>query len=149
MKRLRKFLFLPFFLIIFLIPVTTLVITDENHSYTGILGEKEIEITYIHSVQRSEIVEILKANKTGLYVAEMWWKDFGAGLPEDIQYSENGYYVKKVNIPLGKSLSFWFISSNQAKIAVNKEVILSPTEDILVNFKVKRCPIILILIGRC
>ncbi|RKX47102.1 MAG: DUF1850 domain-containing protein, partial [Thermotogae bacterium] len=78
-----------------------------------------------------------------------WWKDFGAGLPEDIQYSENGYYVKKVNIPLGKSLSFWFIPPNHAKISVNEEVILSPTKETLVNFNVKKCPLILAIVRRC
>ncbi|MCD6189086.1 MAG: DUF1850 domain-containing protein [Thermococcus sp.] len=145
----RRFLFLLPFLIILLFPVNVLVISDGAHSYVGLLGEKEIKIAYIHSVQRSEIIEELKVNKTGLYGIGMWWKDFGAGLPEDIQYSENGYYVKKVNIPLGKSLSFWFIPLNHAKISVNEEVILSPTKETLVNFNVKKCPLILAIVRRC
>ncbi len=79
------------------------------HLMTIFWGEKNITIFYIHSVERSEIYEGLKVNRTGIYAVEMKWKDFGAGLPEDIQYMENGYYVKKINIYLGKSLDFWFI----------------------------------------
>ncbi|WP_232054700.1 DUF1850 domain-containing protein [Thermococcus sp. 2319x1] len=149
MNLLKRFLFLFPSLIILLFPANVLVISDGVHSHTSFLGEKEIKISYIHSVQRSEIIEELKANKTGLYVTEMWWKDFGAGLPEDLQYLENGYYVKKVNISLGKSLSFWFIPLNHAKISVNEEVILSPTKETLVNFNVRKCPLILVIIGRC
>ena len=132
-----------------LFPINALVISDGNHSYVALLGEKEVWINYIHSVQRSEITEILKANKSGFYVTEMRWKDFGAGLPEDIQYTENGYYVKRVNIPLGKDFSFWFIQLNQANISVNNESILTPTTETLVNFEVKRCPLLLAIIRRC
>jgi len=146
---LKRFLFLLPFLMILLFPANVLIISDGTHSYVSLLGEKDIKIAYIHSVQRSEIIEELKANKTGLYVTGMWWKDFGAGLPEDIQYSEDGYYVKKVNILLGKSLSFWFIPLNHAKISVNEEVILSPTKETLVNFNVKKCPLILVIMRRC
>lgn len=149
MNLLRRFLFLLPFLTILLFPVNVLVISDGAHSYVDFLGEKEIKIAYIHSVQRSEIIEELKVNKTGLYLIGMWWKDFGAGLPEDIQHSENGYYVKKVNIFLGKSLSFWFIPLNHAKISVNEEVISSPTKETLVNFNVKKCPLILAIVRRC
>ncbi|NJE25409.1 DUF1850 domain-containing protein [Thermococcus sp. MV5] len=145
----RVFLFLLLFLVVLFIPVNTLVITEGNHSYVGFLGEKEIKISYTHSVQRSEIVEILKVNKSGIYVTEMRWKDFGAGLPEDVQYMENEYYVKKVNIFLGKNLDFWFIPLNQVKISVNEEVILAPAKETLVNFKVKKCPLMLTVIRRC
>ncbi|HIH73046.1 MAG TPA: DUF1850 domain-containing protein [Thermococcaceae archaeon] len=145
----KGFLFLLPFFAILLFPVDVLIISDGTHSYVGLLGEKDVEITYIHSVQRSEVIEELKVNKTGIYAIGMLWKDFGAGLPEDVQYSESGYYVKKVNIPLGKSLSFWFIPLNHAKIIVNKDVVLSITKEALVNFNVKKCPLILAIMGRC
>ncbi|WP_204247197.1 DUF1850 domain-containing protein [Thermococcus celer] len=132
-----------------LFPVNVLIVSDGNSSHDYILGEKNITIFYIHSVERSEIYEGLKVNRTGIYAVEMKWKDFGAGLPEDIQYMENGYYVKKINIYLGKSLDFWFIPLNRAQISVDGSIIFAPKTETLMKFEVKRCLLIQALLGRC
>jgi len=139
------------FLLLFplLIPVHVLVVSDGHSSRVYYLGDVTVEIDYIHSVGRSEIREVLEANSSGLYAKEMWWKDFGAGLPEDIQYMEDGFYVKKINIPLGKSLDFWFIPINRAKIKVNGETVFAPKIETLMKFRVKRCLLIETLVGRC
>lgn len=113
MKFLKKFLFLFIFLVIFIFPVNVIVVTYGDYSHVELLGEKEIKIAYIHSVERSEVVEILKANKSGLYTVEMWWKDFGAGLPENFQYVRDGYYVKKLTLLLG--ILSLFASSHSIK----------------------------------
>ncbi|WP_084593912.1 DUF1850 domain-containing protein [Palaeococcus ferrophilus] len=152
MRSLRRPLPLLFaFLLVLplLIPVHALVVSDGHSSRVYRLGDVRVEIDYIHSVERSEIREVLEANSSGLYAKEMWWKDFGAGLPEDIQYMEDGFYVKKINIPLGKSLDFWFIPLNRAEIKVNGETIFAPKEETLMRFRVKRCPLFETLVGRC
>ncbi|ASI99840.1 hypothetical protein A3L02_09830 [Thermococcus celer Vu 13 = JCM 8558] len=148
MNRPFYFFILAFFLMI-LFPVNVLIVSDGNSSHDYILGEKNITIFYIHSVERSEIYEGLKVNRTGIYAVEMKWKDFGAGLPEDIQYMENGYYVKKINIYLGKSLDFWFIPLNRAQISVDGSIIFAPKTETLMKFEVKRCLLIQALLGRC
>ncbi|WP_236627003.1 DUF1850 domain-containing protein [Palaeococcus pacificus] len=132
-----------------ILPFNVLIISNGDSSHTYLLGEKTVTISYIHSVQRSEIVEVLKANGSGLYAVEMKWKDFGAGLPEDIQYTEDGYYVKRINIYLGKSLSFWFIPFNQAKIKVGSKLVFAPTEETVMEFKVKKCLFLFAILGRC
>jgi hypothetical protein len=149
LKRPLPLLFAFLLIFLMLTPVHVLVVSDGHSSRVYHLGDVKVEIDYIHSVERSEIKEVLEANSSGLYAKEMWWKDFGAGLPEDIQYMEDGFYVKRINIPLGKNLDFWFIPINRAEIKVNGETVFAPKIETLVKFKVKRCLLMEILIGRC
>jgi hypothetical protein len=149
LRRPLPILFVFLLLAPLLIPSHALVISDGHSSRVYRLGDVRVEIDYIHSVERSEIREVLEANSSGLYAREMWWKDFGAGLPEDIQYMEDGFYVKKINIPLGKSLDFWFIPVNHAEISVNGELAFAPKNETLMRFRVKRCILLETLVGRC
>ncbi|NJE42613.1 DUF1850 domain-containing protein [Thermococcus sp. GR7] len=125
------------------------MISDGVSKSVFLLGDVNVTIKYVHSVQRSEVIEVLKVNRSGIYAEEMRWRDFGAGLPEDIQSTENGYYVKKINIPLGESLDFWFIPLNSAEIWVNGKLVFSPRRETLVEFEVKECSLFEIAIGRC
>jgi len=143
-KFLYFFIFIVPLAIVAFYPMNIIVISDGENSYEFNLGEDGINITifYIHSVERSPVYEVLHVNKTGIYAVEMRWKDFGAGLPEDFQYIENGFYVKKINIYLGKSLSYWFIPINQAQITINGETIFNPEKDTLITFKVENTTLI-------
>nr|WP_209477679.1 DUF1850 domain-containing protein [Thermococcus stetteri] len=148
----KSFLFLAFFLILLVFSVadrSVLVITDGKAEKVYPLGEHEITIEYIHSVERSEVVETLEVNRSGIYATGMKWKDFGAGLPEDFQEWNGSWYEKKINIYLGKSLDYWFIPLNQANITVDGSRAFAPRSDTLIKFRVKSCPILLITIGRC
>jgi len=145
----KAFLLLSLLVFAFVFPVHTLVIQDKEASYTTILGTAWMSIEYNHSVEHSEVIEIIEVNSSGMFVRKMLWKDFGAGLPEDIQGMEGDYYYKIVDQPLGKSLDYWFIPFNRAKIIVDNKTVLTPKGPELVHFRVKRCPIILILVGRC
>jgi len=142
-------LFLFPLIIVLLFPVNSLVIKDNESSYTGILGTVWLRIEYNHSVEHSEVVEIIEVNSSGMFVRKMLWKDFGAGLPEDIQGRAGDYYYKLIDQPLGRSLDYWFIPFNRAKIIVNNRTVLRPKGPELVHFRVERCPLILVLIGRC
>jgi len=141
LKKLFLFfiLIVPLFVVIFY-PVPSLSISDGNSSFRFTLHGDGINITifYIHSVERSPVYEVLRVNKTGIYAIEMRWKDFGAGLPEDFQYiDDHGFYVKKINIYLGKTLQYWFIPENNAKIIVGDKVVFAPDKDTLITFKVE------------
>jgi len=141
-----SFLIFFAFLIFSLIPSHALIVSDGYSSRVYRLGDAKIEIDYIHSVARSEVREVLEVNSSGIYAKEMWWKDVGAGLPEGFKYIKDGFYVKKINIPLGKSLNFWFIPLNKAEIKVNGEIVFAPKEKTLIKFRVKRCILLEILI---
>jgi len=148
LNRLFYFFILAVLLVVFF-PVNVLIVSDGNLFHDYILGEKNVTIFYIHSVERSEVYEGLKINRTGIYATEMRWKDFGAGLPEDVQYMEKDYYVKKINIYLGKNLEFWFIPLNKAQISVDGSLIFAPKTETLMKFEVKRCLLVQALVRRC
>ncbi len=149
----KSFLFLTFFLILLVFSVaerSVLVITDgKAEKVYPPLGEHEITIEYIHSVERSEVIETLVVNRSGIYATGMKWKDFGAGLPEDFQDWNGSWYEKRINIYLGKSLDYWFIPVNQANITVDGSLAFAPRSDTLIKFQIKSCPILLTAIGRC
>jgi len=147
---LKKALLVFFILVmLFFVPVNSLVIEDRERSYATPLGEVWLRIEYNHSVEHSEVIEIIEVNSSGMFVRKMLWKDFGAGLPEDIQGREGDYYYKLVDQPLGKSLDYWFIPFNRARIIVNNRTVLTPRGPELVHFRVKTCPLLLVIIGRC
>lgn len=135
--------------VISLFPVNCFVVSDGLHEKVYSAGSHNVTIKYIHSVERSTVIEVLHVNSSGIYAKEMWWKDFGAGLPEDIQFMKNGFYVKKINIPLGKSLDFWFLPLNRAKIYVDGHLEFKPSSDTLIHFQVKKCMLIQKIVGRC
>ncbi len=125
-------------------PVEKLTISDGSSTHTFLLNDDGINITifYIHSVEKSPIYEVLKANASGIYAIEMRWQDFGAGLPEDFQYVKDGFYVKKIDVYLGKSLNYWFIPQNHAKIWVNGVLIFTPQKEGLIKFDVEESMLI-------
>ncbi|WP_199920005.1 DUF1850 domain-containing protein [Thermococcus piezophilus] len=146
-RRTLSFFVIAMFIILFL-PVKAVEISFDGGVHFYPPGST-IEITYIHSVERSTVVEVLVANTSGFYAVEMKWKDFGAGLPEDIQGTVGDYYVKHVSDYLGEDFSYWFIPLNHVNITVNGSPVLnSPEKALLVNFRIKRVPLILTLIGR-
>ena len=145
----RKALFLFILLLLMGFPLKSLVISQSGHSQVFILGDKWLRIQYNHSVEHSEVIEIIEANRRGMFVREMLWGDFGAGLPEDIQGLKDGYYYKKIDQPLGDSLDYWFIPFNRPEIIVDNETVIVPRTPGLVHLKIKTCPVILVLIRRC
>jgi len=145
----RAFLVLFLLAILFSVPINAFVIWDKEESCVFPLGEVWLRIEYNHSVEHSRVIEIIEVNSSGMFVRKMLWKDFGAGLPEDIQGIEGDYYYKLIDQPLGKSLDYWFIPFNRAMIMVNNKTVLTPKGPELVHFRVKKCPLLLVTIGRC
>ena len=148
-KALSFFAVILVFLLPFL-PVKAVEITVDGESHVYPPGST-IEISYIHSVERSTVIEVLVANDSGFYAVEMKWKDFGAGLPEDIQNLTDGFYVKKTRDYLGREFRYWFIPINHANITVDGSPVIVNSDggrQIAVDFRIKRVPLIMKLIGR-
>ncbi|ASJ00243.1 DUF1850 domain-containing protein [Thermococcus gorgonarius] len=149
----RRFLFLTALLVFLILSLTlprkVLIINDGKLEKIYPLGSHLLVVEYVHSVERSRVIEILEVNKSGIYAVGMKWQDFGAGLPEDFQRWNGEWYEKKISIPLGKSLDFWFIPLNQANISVDGSLALAPRSDTLVKFEVKSCPLLLTTLRRC
>jgi len=141
--------FLIAVLAVLVFPVNVLSIHDDDTSYITRLGTVRVTIEYNHSVEHSEVIEVLTVNSSGMYVRKMLWSDFGAGLPEDIQGMEDGMYYKDVDQYIGKSLDYWFIPFNRAKVIVNGRLVAAPKHAELVRFRIRRCPLIMVLLRRC
>lgn len=136
------------FLIALLFPVSAIEVSYEGKDYVFPAGSK-IKIDYIHSVERIEVVEFLIGNSSGFYAVGMEWRDFGAGLPEDIGGEKNGNYYKHCDDYLGKSFQYWFIPINHVNITIaNVTILRSPRKPLLVNFSVKKVPLIVMMIRR-
>jgi hypothetical protein len=148
-NALKKALFLFLLLFLLALPVKSLVISQGTESWSFPLGNRWLKIEYNHSVEHSEVIEIIQVNSSGMFVREMLWSDFGAGLPEDIQGLRDGYYYKKIDQPLGMSLDYWFIPFNRPEIVVDNSTVIRPRTPGLVHFTVKTCPLILTIVGRC
>lgn len=105
----KKLLFIGscIFLVLFLLskssPHNLLIIEEAK---TGkILWENEILATewfhheYIHSVEKSKVIEKFQVDDTGqIFVMESWTRSFGAGLPYDFKGTveiTDGYYILK------------------------------------------------------
>lgn len=138
----KKFLFFPLILLFF--PINILEVNFNNTvKYFPYLNELPITIKYNHSVERGEVIEILEVNKRGIYVLEMKWQNFGAGLPEDFTSIEGDYYVKRPNKYLGKSLTYWFIPVNNAEVKVSHRILLyHPNFEVKISFTLKTMPLI-------
>ncbi|QOY36747.1 DUF1850 domain-containing protein [Anaerobacillus isosaccharinicus] len=106
----RKLLFFVFFLFFFIIvllnissPHKFLVIEEAK---TGkVLWKSEISAEdwfhheYIHSVEKSLVIEKFKIDQTGqIFAMESWTRSFGAGLPYELKGTveiADGYYISK------------------------------------------------------
>lgn len=90
-------------------PYKTLVIedikTEEILWHKDILTEEWFEHQYIHSVEKSPVIEKFKVDKSGqILTMESWTKSFGAGLPYERQGTTamvDGFFVlKELNRPI-------------------------------------------------
>ncbi|ASJ08805.1 hypothetical protein A3L11_06025 [Thermococcus siculi] len=149
-RKTLSFFVVSILLLVLFIPVEAVEIDFDGYSHLYPPGSR-IEISYIHSVERSTVIEVLVANESGFYSVEMRWMDFGAGLPEDIENLTGGFYVKRTHDYLGRGFSYWFIPLNHANVTVNGSPLLVDSDggrSVVVNFRLRRVPLVMRLIGR-
>ncbi len=133
-----------------LVPVDTLVIKfNEKVCYVPLNSNFTLTVRYTHSVSLTKIVDVYRVDEKGIYAIQEKWQQFDAGQPLDIQRIEDGYFVKSMNVYLGKSWQYWFIPLNNATVEINgKVVFVQPEEEGILRFEIEKVPAILTIIGR-
>ncbi|MBC7332470.1 MAG: DUF1850 domain-containing protein [Synergistetes bacterium] len=105
-----------------------------------------LSIEYIHSVSLTKVIDKFKINEKGIWAIESKWQQFDAGQPIDFNRLEGKFFVKDMNLFLGKEWSYWFIPINKASIKLGKKVIFKDIEvEGKVVFGIKRKPLLLAL----
>jgi len=61
-----------------------------------------IELHYLHSVERTPVVEVFRAASDGLYLVEMRFVSQGAGLPTQGYVREGDHFVLRANRKIGE-----------------------------------------------
>lgn len=62
-------------------------------------GER-FEVSYIHSVERSPVIEIFEIRSDGIYTMESHTESFGAGMPyegDDVELADGKFIIKNIN----------------------------------------------------
>jgi hypothetical protein len=131
-----------------LVPVDTLVIKfNEKVCYVPLNSNFTLTVRYTHSVSLTKIVDVYRVDEKGIYAIQEKWQQFDAGQPLDIQRIEDGYFVKSMNVYLGKSWQYWFIPLNNATVEINgKVVFVQPEEEGILRFEIEKVPAILTII---
>ena len=143
-----KKLFLFFILVILsatLYPLDVLVVEFNGKSCYLILDHNfTLSVEYIHSVSHTKVVDVYMVDDTGIRAVEERWQQFDAGQPLDVQCVRDGFFIKKLNVSLGKSWQYWFIPLNRAKVLVDGNIVfVQPAEEGVLKLEVKQIPVIL------
>ena len=135
----------------FLVRIPIVIISCEgNVLYIKPLNkELKIVVKYIHSVERTPIIEVYKVRENGLYLEEFLWKSFGAGLPLGPINSRahiievNGFYcMANIEEYLGHKLEAWFIPENMCSIQIDNECIVKLSNGGLLIFRLTYIPLL-------
>ena len=136
--------------IIALLPISALRIETKEGTFYCPLFSSTITmiISYTHSVSLTKVVDIYKVNSKGIWAVEEKWQQFDAGQPLDFQKAENGFFIKKLNMFMGKEWKYWFIPLNNVSIRMNSDFIVHDMKrEGIVDFAVVKVPLISILAG--
>ncbi len=141
----RKLIFLlPIFLLFF--PVKVLNIQSDR-SCKVLLGRAEVEVEYIHSVSHTKVLDVYIVNGSGIYAWKQLWQQFDAGQPISYDEVKDGFFVKKLENVMGKSLDYGFIQMNCARVKVNGKVVFSNLTKL--HLEVEEIPFIVFAANRC
>ncbi len=136
--------------IIALLPISALRIRTKEGTFYCPLFSSAITmiISYTHSVSLTKVVDIYKVNSGGIWAVEEKWQQFDAGQPLSFQKMEKGFFIKKLNMFMGKEWKYWFIPLNSVSIKVNSNFIVHDMKkEGIVDFAVVKVPLISILAG--
>ncbi len=146
-KRLLLLLLVPLFF-----PVPVLEVGAEGDSHTWVTSLREqarVTVGYVHSVEQTWVEEAYEASRDGVRLRTMKWQSFGAGLPDEYDYYEDGFYVKELELDMGPSLSYWFLPLNRVEICVDERVVFrGPEQPSRVNARVCRMPLAGLLVSQ-
>jgi len=146
-KRLLLLLLVPLCL-----PVPVLELSAEGDSHTWVTSLHEqawVTVRYVHSVEQTWVEETYEASRDGVRLHTMKWQSFGAGLPDEYDYYEDGFYVREQELDMGTSLSYWFLPLNRVEICIDESVVFrGPEQPSRVNARVRRLPLAGLLVSQ-
>jgi len=150
---LKKFFlfFLLLIIIMLFFPVSVIGIEfNDTRCYYFLSSNSTLEIDYTHSVSLTKVVDTYRVSKDGIYAFQEKWQEFLAGQPTNFDYRAGEFYVKNLNIFLGKSWEYWFIPVNNATVKLDGKVIfIQPKEEGIMKIEIRRAPILVIISRRC
>ncbi len=127
------------------LPVSVLEVGAEGDSHAWVMSLREqarVTVGYVHSVELTWVEEEYEASRDGLWLRTMKWQSFGAGLPDEYDYYEDGFYVRELELDMGRSLSYWFLPLNRLEICIDGRVVFrGPEQPSRVNARVRRVPL--------
>jgi hypothetical protein len=82
-------------------------------------------VRYVHSVERTWVEEHYRAGMDGLHLTMARWQSFGAGLPAEYHFFADGFYVREMDVAVGRVLDYWFLPLNEAEVWVDGNVVFS------------------------
>ncbi len=127
------------------LPVGALEVTANGEPparCTWVRDAPMLTISYLHSVERTPIEESYQVGVAGLRLREMRWQSFGSGLPDEYDRSENGFYVRSMDVGLGRRLEYWFLPLNDVRIVAGTEMLFQgPAEPSRVSIRVRLVPL--------
>lgn len=139
----------------FFIKLPIVVISYENHVLyeKPLKGEIEITLKYVHSVERTAIIEVFKIRSDGIYLEKFLWQSFGSGLPSEpintklsITEVEGFYCINNIGKNLGFEVTAWFISENMCEVKVNDGYVIKLNDEGLLIIRLTYKPIAEIMV---
>ena len=99
-------------------------------------------VGYVHSVEQTWIEETYVVDRDGLRLARMRWQSSGAGLPDEYDSYADGFYVRELDIDIGRVLDYWFLPLNRVEISMDGAVVFrGPDLPSRVVVRVHRVPV--------
>ena len=99
-------------------------------------------VGYVHSVEQTWIEETYVVDSDGLRLARMRWQSSGAGLPDEYDSYAEGFYVRELDIDIGRVLDYWFLPLNRVEISVDGAVVFrGPDLPSRVVVRARRVPV--------
>lgn len=136
-------------IILSLLPISILEVrTEEGTAFCSLFFNSEIilKVSYTHSVSLTQVIDTYRIDRKGIWAIEERWQQFDAGQPIDFDEIETGFFIKKLNMLLGREWSYWFIPINKVSIVLNNEYIFRDIErEGKVVFRIKKIPLIITL----
>jgi hypothetical protein len=138
--------FLPFLLLLTLcLPVWAVEISAGASlpaQRMRLRDDVSVIVGYVHSVELTWVEETYVVDSDGLRLARMRWQSSGAGLPDEYDSYAEGFYVRELDIDIGRVLDYWFIPLNRVEISVDGAVVFrGPDLPTRVVVRVRRVPV--------
>jgi hypothetical protein len=130
------------------VPLPVVEVSADDGSPAGRVWLREttvVTVSYVHSVERTPVRESYQASIAGLRLREVRWQSFGAGLPDEYDDYEDGFYVKRMDVELGRRLTYWFLPLNEVHVSVGSRVVFEgPAEPSRVNLCIRYVPVFMV-----